>query len=191
MQHDGEGADKRAPMAAAPMKYAPDGSVAWDEMWDSFCALALDGGPPHRATLLHGEPNADPASAGYRFAVAEIARGVQAVSGLSATPTATGWLTIRCHSVGMARWLAEAIIEENVAARTEGIALLVPVGAGYTLKGEIKNVVTAVAKTTHYWREHLPAEVKQTLEWQARLGGLRRRVTGWLGRRTATGGAKG
>ncbi|HEY8597679.1 MAG TPA: hypothetical protein VIL85_04570 [Thermomicrobiales bacterium] len=180
--------DKRAPMPAAPMKYAADGSVAWGEMWDSFCALALDGGPPHRATLLEGDTAADPASNGYRFAVAEITRGVAAVSGLPLAPAATGWLAIECHSAGMAHWLAEAIIEENVAARARGAQLLVPVGADYTLTGEIKNVITAVAKTTHYWREHLPPEVKQTLEWQARLGGLRQRVAGWLGRSAATGG---
>lgn len=186
MHHDGDGVDKREPMAAGPIVYAPDGSVAWGEMWDSFCALALDGGPPHRATLLEGEHAADPHSDGYRFAAAEIARGTLAVSGLPAAPAATGWLAISCHSAGMAHWLAEAIIEENVAARAEGAALLVPVGASYTMEGEIKNVITAVAKTTHYWREHLPQEVKQTLEWQARFGGLRRRVTGWLGR-SATG----
>jgi len=46
-------------------------------------------------------------------------------------------------------------------------------------------VITAVAKTTHYWREHLPPEVKQTLEWQTRLGGLRHRVNGWFGRGAA------
>lgn len=186
MHHDGEGADKRAPMAAAPMVYAPDGSVAWGEMWDSFCVLAIDGGPPHRATLLEGGPTDDPDSEGYRFAAAEIARGVLAVSGLPVAPAETGWLAIGCHSPGMARWLAEAIIEENVAARDDGATLLVPVGANFTLKGEIKNVITAVAKTTHYWREHLPGEVKQTLEWQARLGGLRRRVATWLGRGAAT-----
>ncbi len=189
MHHDGDGADKRAPMAPAPMKYAPDGSVAWGEMWDSFCALARDGGPPHRATLLEGDPAADPASDGYRFAAAEITRGVVAVSGLPVAPAAAGWLAIGCHSASMAHWLAEAIIEENVAARAEGATLLVPVGASFTLKSEIKNVITAVAKTTHYWREHLPPEVKQTLEWQARLADLRRRVTGWLGRGATIGGA--
>ncbi len=183
--HEGEGADKRAPMAAAPMKYDAAGAVAWGEMWDSFCVLAIDGGPQHRATLLEGEPTADPDSDGYRFAATEITRGILAVSGLPATAGPTGWLAIQCPSASMAHWLAEAIIEENVAARAEGVALLVPVGASYSLKGEIKNVITAVAKTTHYWREHLPAEVKQTLEWQTRLGGLRRRVNDWFGRGAA------
>jgi sirohydrochlorin cobaltochelatase len=54
----------------------------------------------------------------------------------------------------------------------------VPVGDYYTVKGEIKNVITAVAKTTHYWGEHLPPEVKQTLAIQAKLAGIGR----WLRR---------
>jgi len=45
------------------------------------------------------------------------------------------------------------------------------------------NVITAVAKTTHYWGEHVPAQVKQTFELQARLERLRARVLGWVGRR--------
>ena len=183
--HGGE-ADRRAPMAPAPMKFNDDGSVAWGEMWDSFCILALDGGPRHRATMLNSEPNPDTASEGYQTAVAEIARGVTLVSGLSAEPGEPGWVAIRCHSPGMARWLSEAIVEENVAARATGSTLLVPAGEHFALKGEIKNVVTAVAKTTHYWREHLPAEVKQTLELQARLGSVKDWFTNRLRRRPAS-----
>jgi sirohydrochlorin cobaltochelatase len=183
MLHQGDPTDRSAPMAPAPMRYDDDGSVAWGEMWDSFCVLALDGGPRHRGTLLRGESDADPASEGYRYATAEIARGIKLVSGLAAAPAAPGWLAVDCYSPGMARWLAEAIVEENVEARAEGAHLLVPVGASYTLKGEIKNVITAVAKTTHYWHEHVPAEVKQTLELQARLGSVKDWFTGWLRRR--------
>jgi sirohydrochlorin cobaltochelatase len=72
----------------------------------------------------------------------------------------------------MARWLSEAIACENVAARHEGALLFVPAGQRYTIKGEIKSVVTAVAKTTHYWREHLPESAKAALEAQERLNGL-------------------
>jgi sirohydrochlorin cobaltochelatase len=182
--HGGE-ADRRAPMAPAPMKFNDDGSVAWGEMWDSFCVLALDGGPRHRETMLHGDPTSDTASEAYRAAVTEITRGVTLVSGLSAEPGEPGWVTIHCHTAGMARWLSEAIVEENVAARASGPTLLVPVGEHFALNGEVKNVVTAVAKTTHYWREHLPAEVKQTLELQARLGSVKDWFTGWLRRRPA------
>jgi len=177
--------DKRAPMAAAPIKYQPDGSVDWGDMWDSFCVLACEGGPPHRGTMLQAQTDADISSAGYCFAVEEICRGIDAVSGLRAVSADPGWIAVACRSAGMARWLAEAIQAENVAARAEHTRLLLPVGDYFTLKGEIKNVITAVAKTTHYWGDHVPAEVKQTLELQAQLERLRARVLGWVGRRAA------
>ncbi|MEM6284068.1 MAG: cation diffusion facilitator family transporter, partial [Chloroflexota bacterium] len=47
-----------APMGAVGLKFADDGSVAWNEIWTDFCDLALAGGPPHRGKLL--EP-VDPA----------------------------------------------------------------------------------------------------------------------------------
>ncbi|MDQ2997486.1 MAG: hypothetical protein M3R61_10570 [Chloroflexota bacterium] len=177
--------DKRAPMAAAPIKYQPDGSVDWGDMWDSFCVLARDGGPPHRGEMLQAQADADITSAGYRFAVEEICRGIDAVSGLCAAAAGPGWIAVECRSAGMARWLAESIQAENVAARAEQARLLLPAGDHFTLKGEIKNVITAVAKTTHYWGEHVPVEVKQAFELQARLERLRTRVLGWVGRRAA------
>ncbi|HEY1012928.1 MAG TPA: hypothetical protein VGE07_09525, partial [Herpetosiphonaceae bacterium] len=64
--------DKKAPMASAPMRYAEDGSVDWGNMWDSFCALALEGGPPHRATLLDAPSDIDPADPAYQAAQDEI-----------------------------------------------------------------------------------------------------------------------
>lgn len=174
--------DTRAPMAAAPLRYTPEGTVAWGEMWDTFCALAQEGGPPHRGTLLPAPEQEDPENPVYRAAAAEITRGIQAVSGLTAVPGDPGWLAVRCDSPTMARWLSEAIVAELVAARCDGPILLVPVGAAYTLTGEIKNVVTVVAKTTHYWHEHLPVEVKQTLVAQARLAGLAKGMRGWFRR---------
>lgn len=177
--------DKRAPMASAPMKYAPDGAVAWGEMWDSYCLLALDGGPPHRGAMLYAPENPDTASAGYRFAADEIARGISEVSGLRVAPAAPGWLAVECGSESMARWLAEAIERENVQARREGPLLLVPVGEDFTLKGEIKNVITAVAKTTHYWQEHLAPEVKRALELEQRFARATSWLTRWLRRRPA------
>jgi sirohydrochlorin cobaltochelatase len=173
-------ADKRAPMASAPMKYLRDGSVDWGSMWDSFCVLAQEGGPPHRGTMLYAQEEADSQSEGYRWVVNEIVRGIKAVSDLNAAPAAPGWIAVGCPSASMARWLAEAIEQENVQARCQGVLLLVPVGDYFSLKGEIKNVITAVAKTTHYWREHLPAEVKQTLAWQEQMAELKLRIKGWL-----------
>ncbi|MEI4914029.1 hypothetical protein Q8G39_28685, partial [Klebsiella pneumoniae] len=39
-------------MGSAGLKYDGDGNVAWNEIWDSFCDLAMAGGPPHKGTLL-------------------------------------------------------------------------------------------------------------------------------------------
>ncbi len=168
--------DRRAPMPAAPMKYRSDGAVDWGQMWDTFCALAQEGGPPHRGSMLWAQEDADVNAPAYAVAVAEVVRGIGEVSGLTAAAATPGWIGVQCQSAAMAAWLAEAVVAENVQARAEGATLFVPVGDYFTLKGEIKNVITAVAKTTHYWGEHVPAEVKQALwlqttlkEWQQRL----------------------
>ncbi|MCX6046489.1 MAG: hypothetical protein NT075_15405 [Chloroflexi bacterium] len=167
--------DPRAPMAPAPMVYNPDNSVAWDRMWDNFCVLASAGGPPHRATLLRAQTDANPDSVGYRFACEEIIRGIALVSGLQAAPAQTGWIAIECGKASRARWLSEQINQENVEAYAEETRVFVPVGDNFALKGEIKNVITAVAKTTHYWRDHLATEIKTSLEWEERFKKLARR----------------
>lgn len=171
--------DKRAPMASAPMKYDAEGRVDWGNMWDSFCALALDGGPPHRETFL-GRPASVTQDAAYAAAAGEIIRAIAAVSGLQAALARPGWIAVQCHSPAMASWLSAAIVAENVEAQAEDATLLVPVGADFRLEKEIKNVVTAVAKTTHYWQNHLPAEVRIALVWQQRALRLCNRLTGWF-----------
>lgn len=159
------------------MKYKEDGSVDWGNMWDSFCVLAQEGGPPHRNTLLEAPIHPYSNSVVYEQVVAELVRGIWEVSQLTAQTHSPGWLAVNCPELGMADWLCEAIRTENVAARVEDDSLLLPVGAEFTLKGEIKNVITAVAKTTHYWQEHLPAPVKTTLAWQARFSWLKQRFS--------------
>lgn len=161
-----------APMASAPFRYRSDGEVDWGNMWDTFCALALDGSPPHRGTMLEAPLNPNVDSVAYQYVVAEIIRGIAEVSGLQAETADPGWLRIACRSAAEAAWLAEAILSENVAAHHNGRYLFLPVGEAFTVKGEIKNVITAVAKTTHYWNDHLAAEVKQTLAAQEALGQL-------------------
>jgi sirohydrochlorin cobaltochelatase len=175
--------DKAAPMASAPMRYTPDRQVDWGNMWDTFCDLALDGGPPHRGALLCPGDVTRPDSPGYLAVVAELDRGVRAVCAMGVTVAEPGWVALRCESAGMARWLAEAIQHENVAARHRGELLFLPAGADYTLKGEVKNVITAVAKTTHYWSEHLPQAAKDAVEAQERLSSL------WQGIRRRFGSA--
>ena len=161
--------DKAAPMPAGPIVYREDGRIDWNNMWDSFCVLALDGGPAHRAEMLQAPLNPDTNSETYQFAAAEISRGIWEVAQLTAVPAEPGWLQIGCQSTGQARWLAEAIVEENVQARHQGYWLYVPVGDDFRLKKEIKNVITAVAKTTHYWQIHLANEVKQAFILQDKV----------------------
>lgn len=177
-----EVSDKRAPMASAPMKYMPDGSVDWGNMWDSFCVLAKDGGPPHRPTRLMAPARADTASESYKVACAEIIRGIEAVSTLRAEQGPPGWIAVRCQSAAQAKWLQEAVEQENVQARYEGAQLFVPAGEGFTLKGEIKNVITAVAKTTHYWKEHVPADIRVALNMEWRVSQVKARFRGLFAR---------
>ncbi len=146
------------PMAAADLKFDANGQVAWDEIWTSFCDLALAGGPPHRGTLLEPvskhEVEADPVS--YARVQAEIARGLKMITGLPIKMDgACGWIGLVCHDERMAAWLVRAIIVENVSVRREGSTIYLPVGPGFQLEKEIKNVVTVVAKTHHYWIEHI------------------------------------
>ena len=145
------------PMSSAPVRYDVNGEVAWDEMWTGFCDLALAGGPSHRSTLLEPvtpmQAQADPA--GYDRVVAEIERGLRLVTGLPTVRSQTpGWVGLQCENEEMALWLLRAIVVENVCIRREGAALFFPAGPNFRLDAEIKNVVTVVAKTNHYWQEH-------------------------------------
>ncbi len=147
-----------APMASAPMRYADDGQVAWDQMWTDFCDLALAGGPPHRHDLLQpaaaDEVLAAPES--YERVVAEIERGLHLVTGLTTQRCEQpGWLGLECENEDAASWMVRAILAENVSVRREGMVLLLPAGPDFRTEKEIKNVITAVAKTHHYWSEHL------------------------------------
>ncbi len=146
-----------APMGSAPMRYADDGQVAWDQMWTDFCDLAMAGGPPHRGTPLEPVPladiQADPAA--YEQVVAEIERGLRLVTGLTTVrSTPPGWVGLCCTDEEMAHWLLLAIQRENVCVRQQGTLLFLPAGPAFQLEKEIKNVITAVAKTHHYWLEH-------------------------------------
>ena len=144
-------------MSSAPLRFGSDGSVAWDEMWESFCDLAMAGGPPHKGMLL--EPGApadiDAQRERYDDVVAEICRGVQMVTDLDARASPVpGWIRVACLTEGMAAWLLRAITMENVAVRSDVLAIDVPAAPHFRLEKEIKNVVTVVAKTTHYWLSH-------------------------------------
>jgi cation diffusion facilitator family transporter len=151
-----------APMGAAALEYNEDGSVAWDEIWTGFCELALAGGAPHRGTLLEpvspDEIAAKPEQ--YESVLRELERGLTLVTGLPTRRSdAVGWIGLECESEEMALWLLRAIIVENVMVRREDTVLWFPVGPNFRLEREIKNVITVVAKTNHYWQEHAQALV--------------------------------
>ncbi|SRR5579883_970507 len=146
------------PMGSAPMRYTEDGLVAWNEMWTDFCDLALAGGPPHRDTILEPAPAEEVLAApgDHARVVAEIERGLVLVTGLpTVRSNYPGWVGLQCIGDAMARWLQRAIQVENVSVRRDGATLYLPAGPGFREDKEIKNVVTVVAKTHHYWNEHL------------------------------------
>ena len=145
-------------MGSAGLKYDDAGNVAWDRIWGSFCDLAMAGGPPHKGLLLEPASEADIQAQPdrYQTVVEEICRGVTLVTSQPATRSPMpGWVRVTCESDGMASWLLRAIVMENVSARAEGTALDLPAGPHYRLQKEIKNVVTVIAKTCHYWVGHI------------------------------------
>ena len=150
-----------APMGAAALQYDENGAVAWDEMWTGFCELALAGGAPHRGTLL--EPIHEDAIAAnperYEWVLKELERGIAQVTKLPVRRSPVpGWIGLECASDEMALWLLRAIVVENVTVRREENVLWFPAGPDFRLEREIKNVVTVVAKTTHYWQEHIAGQ---------------------------------
>jgi hypothetical protein len=153
-------------MGSAGLKYGADGLVAWDQIWGSFCDLAMAGGPPHRGTLLEPgiETDIDAEFARYDEVAEEICRGVRLVTGLRSYVSQTpGWISVTCLGDGMAGWLVRAIVMENVAARRRGAILELPAAPHFRLEKEVKNVVTVIAKTCHYWVGHTPAAQQRAI----------------------------
>lgn len=152
---------KAASMSSAPFVYREDGRPDWGAMWQSFCELALYGGPPHRgeADALHAVENPLEVPANPEIdAIAEIRRGIYETTGLYSEPAAEpGWLAVTCHSKKMAAWMAASIILENVDAKCDEERLLVPAHPSFRLKDEVKSVITVVAKCNHYWQAHIAA----------------------------------
>ncbi len=145
-------------MGSAQVKYGPDGKIAWDQIWTTFCDLALAGGPPHRGKLMEpvaaSEVAANPEA--HAEAVAELTRAIGLTTGLPVIPGYTpGWLGIQCAAVDEAAWIQFAVTAENVSARRRGAVLQVPVGPAFRPEKEIKNVVVSLFKSSHYWDSHL------------------------------------
>jgi hypothetical protein len=154
------------PMRSAGLKYDEDGLVAWDQIWGSFCDLAMAGGPPHKGALLGpgAESDIDAQFARYDEVAEEICRGIKMVTGLRAYVSPTpGWVSVACQGDAMAGWLVRAIVMENVAARLRGAILELPAAPHFRLEKEIKNVITVIAKTCHYWMGHIPQDQQQAI----------------------------
>lgn len=145
-------------MGSASLRYDANGRVPWDEIWTSFCDLALAGGPPHRGRLLESVDRESVVAAPeqYQRVVDELRRGIGLASGL---PTREcdqlGWVGVECTDEHMAAWMLRAILVENVTVRREENVLYLPAGPHFRIEKEIKNVITSVAKTAHYWQAHL------------------------------------
>lgn len=154
------------PMGGAGLQYDADGRVAWNRIWQAFCDLAIAGGPPHKGRLL--------GPGGYELigqrpddhldVLEELGRGLTMASELPTEESPhLGWIRVVCHSDTMAAWMYRAITTENVAVRRDGRALDLPASPAFTLEKEIKNVVTVVAKTAHYWMNHIPRGQKSAI----------------------------
>jgi sirohydrochlorin cobaltochelatase len=144
-------------MGSAKLAYDEQGRVAWDKIWTSFCDLAMAGGPPHRGKLLEAitAETALRSPDAYAGVLAELERGITLASGLATTKCLVpGWVGVQCDNEEMAAWLLRAIIVENIMVRREESILYLPAAPHFALEREIKNVVTSVAKTVHYWRAH-------------------------------------
>jgi sirohydrochlorin cobaltochelatase len=154
------------PMRSADLKYRTDGNVAWDQIWGSFCDLAMAGGPPHKGALLEQGRGADVEAQPDRYeeVAEEICRGVRMAADLDAEPSPVpGWVRVLCPKGAMSAWLVRAIVMENVAARPHGATVDVPAAPQFRLNKEIKNVVTVIAKTSHYWLEHMSRDQQQAI----------------------------
>lgn len=145
-------------MGSAGLKYDSEGKVAWDDIWGSFCDLAMAGGPPHKGILL--EPGSSQEIQDqpdhYQAVVDEICRGIFLVTDIKAQASQiSGWIEVGCESRGMAGWLTRAIVMENISALNKDSTLFLPAGPGFRIEKEIKNVITSIAKTCHYWQDHM------------------------------------
>lgn len=159
-----------APMSSAPFVMKDDGRPDWGAMWESFCDLALYGGPPHRGEgdmLKASSPvTVEAADPNGWDAIAEIRRGIWETTKLFAEPAGEpGWIAVTCHSKKMAAWLCACIILENVEARCEEERLFLPASPDFEMKDQVKSVITVLAKTNHYWQAHI-AEVKAASQAQ-------------------------
>jgi len=150
-------------MGSAGLKYDKAGKVAWDEIWTSFCDLAMAGGPPHRGKFL-GPTNPSDISKDLeksKVVASEIQRGIALTTGMKAFfDDQLNWVFLECESENMAAWMHRAIVAENVFADQQGNVVRLPSGPGFRIEKEIKNVIACIAKSWHYWDGHMSENEK-------------------------------
>lgn len=154
-------------MGSAALLYDVNGKVKWGEIWTTFCHLALAGGPPHRGRFL-GAVAAEEVQAApqqYEAVALELKRALQLCVELPLrSDSEPGWIGLECDSEATAGWLVRAIIAENVMARHENAVLYVPAGPHFRIEKEMKNVVVCVAKSCHYFFDHLDPEKQMRVQ---------------------------
>jgi sirohydrochlorin cobaltochelatase len=143
---------KNIPMSSAPFVYNDQGQIAWDKMWDAFCVLAKEGGPPHREILLQHKQNNNRSTKQYNESSDEIIRAYKLLVPYKAE-LIPDFVKVSLYTPNMAKWFADIINTENVECRVDKKTILLPINDDYTLK-ETKNIVTVLAKAFHYWKLH-------------------------------------
>jgi hypothetical protein len=111
--------------------------------------------------MLFAENDSNPTDEAYQRNADEIIRGIYMVSGLRARLDIPGWIAVEADSAGMADWIVDKALQENVQYRASGIEVFfVPCGTSYAVDKEVKSVITVAAKTTHYYQDHAQREIK-------------------------------
>jgi hypothetical protein len=146
---------KNVPMSSAPFIYDSDGKPAWDKMWDAYCNLAAEGGPPHRGEMLRSKGTANNFNSDqYKYAVSEIERAFGQIIPYKFESTNNGYIKVTLKNKNMAKWFSDIINKENVECQVKDADIFLPVNDDFTLEKEIKNVVTVMGKAFHYWSRH-------------------------------------
>jgi len=154
-------------MGSAGLKFDKEGRVAWDEIWTTFCDLAMAGGPPHRGKFLGPTNPTDVSkdSEKSKVVASEIQRGIALTTGMKASiDDQLNRVLLECESGTMAAWMHRAIVAENVFADHLENVVRLPSGPDFRIEKEIKNVIVCVAKTWHYWDGHMSESEKTKAE---------------------------
>lgn len=151
--------DKKAPMAAAPMKYDENGKPIWDQMWDDFCGLAAEGGPSHKETKDRILFDKEQTEVKDQNKLNELVRGLKLLKAKT-VETGRNLVKIDLGYKYKADWYAKVINLENVSAKVEESKLILPYSDKFDIEKEIKSLLTVWGKANHYWNNHRPVSIR-------------------------------